>query len=264
MRTMFRSLLLISSLLLFNPVLHTAQLPEDAESSNISIAPDTIHINAFYKGADVAVSADLPIDCDGAAVKIQGKDEEITLKRKGKVYIFWLNVDDVTVSNAPGIYILNSTAEPESISAIEAQRSCLLGYDALKEHIDFKGKNALTGSEFSEFIKLKEHNSSYQQNTTAQLRPSPDKERHSFNAILHIPPAMPSGNHQILLYYFRDRALMGRSSTTLRVEKVGLPNYLYSLAFDHPAFYGVFACIIAMAAGITMGLILGSRKRRKK
>ena len=170
----------------------------------------------------------------------------------------------MTVSNAPGIYILNSTAAPESISAIETQRSFLLGYDVLKEHIDFQGKNALSGSEFSEFIKLKEHNGSYQQNATAQLLPSPDKERNSFNAILHIPPAMPSGDHQILLYYFRDQTLMGSSSATLRVEKVGLPNYLYSLAFDHPAVYGVFACIIAMAAGITMGLILGSRKRRKK
>jgi uncharacterized protein (TIGR02186 family) len=264
MRTMFRSLLLISSLFIFAPGLHAAQPSEDTESSHISIVPDIIHINAFYKGTDVAISADLPIDCDGAVVKIQGEDERITLKRKAKVYIFWLNVDDVTVSNAPDIYILNSTAAPESISAIEARRSLLLGYDALMEHIDFQGKNALSGSEFFEFIKLKEHNGSYQQNATAQLLPSPDKERNSFNAILPIPPAMPSGNHQVLLYYFRDRTLMGRSSATLRVEKVGLPNYLYSLAFDHPAFYGVFACVIAMAAGITMGLILGSRKRRKK
>ena len=37
----------------------------------------------------------------------------------------------------------------------------------------------------------------------------------------------------------------------LRVEKKGIPKYLYSFAFDHPAFYGLFACIIAMATGIT-------------
>jgi hypothetical protein len=50
----------------------------------------------------------------------------------------------------------------------------------------------------------------------------------------------------------------------LRVEKKGIPKYLYSFAFDHPAFYGLFACIIAMATGIIMSLVFGSRKRKKR
>lgn len=262
MRALFRFPLLIASILLITSGLRAEQRPENREFTNLSITPDTIQINAFYKGTDVGVSAELPVGCNGAVVKIQGAEEQITLKRKGKVSIFWLNVDDVTVSNAPGVYIVNSSGPLKSICAAETQQTLLLGYDALKEHIDIQSKDDLSGSEFSDFIKLKEHNSSYQQNTTAQLFPAADKNRNSFRAFLHIPPVMPSGEYQILLYYFKDLTLAGKSSTTLKVGKVGIPNYLYSLAFNHPAFYGVFACVIAMATGIIMSLIFGSRRKR--
>lgn len=264
MRIKFRFTLMILSLLIVAPDFSAAQIYEYGRSARISIKPDNIRINAFYRGTDVEVNADLPIECDGAAVKIQGIDESITLKRKGKVYVFWLNVDDVTVSNAPGIYILNSTAPLENISAMEPRNEFLLGYDALKNHIDIQGKNDLSGTEFPEFLKLKEHSGAYQQNATAQLLTSADNQRNTFKAILHIPPVMPSGDYQVHCYYFKDRILLGETGTTLSVEKVGLPNYLYSLAFDHPAVYGVFACIIAMAVGIIMGLIFGSRNKRKK
>ena len=262
MRTLFRFPISIVSMLLLTAGLHAAQRLENRDSTNLSITPDTIRINAFYKGTEVAVSADLPVDCNGAVVKIQGTEEQITLKRKGKVYIFWLNVDDVTISNAPGIYIVNSSGPLNDICAAETRQTLLLGYDALKEHIKIRSKNDLLGSEFSDFIKLKEHNSSYQQNTTAQLIPAADNKGYSFRASLNIPPVMPSGDYQILLYYFKDLTLAGKSSATLKVGKVGVPNYLYSLAFNHPAYYGVFACIIAMATGIVMSLIFGSRRKR--
>ena len=262
MRTLFRFPIVTVVLLLAALWVHGTQRRESRESTNLSLVPDTIRINAFYKGTEVAVSADLPVDCDSAVVKIQGTDEEVALKRKGKVYIFWLNVDDVTVANAPSTYIVNSSESLEGICPAETRKTLLLGYDALKEHIAIHSKNKLAGSEFSDFIKLKEHNSSYQQSTTAQLLPSPDEKHRPFKAFLHIPPVMPAGDYQILLYYFKDRTLMGESRANLEVEKVGIPKYLYSLAFNHPALYGVFACIIAMATGFIMSVIFSSRKKK--
>jgi len=262
MRKLLHFPLWMASILLIAQSIHATQSSGSREFTNFSITPDIIRINAFYKGTELAVRADLPLDCDGAVVTIQGTEEQITLKRKGRVYIFWLNVDDVTVSNAPGIYIVDSSAPLESICSAETRQTFLLGYDALKEHIDIQSKNSLTGTEFSDFIKLKEHNDSYQQNTESQLFPADDKNGNSFEAYLHIPPVMPSGEYQVRLYCFKDGALSGRSSAALKVEKVGIPNYLYSLAFNHPAFYGVFACVIAMATGIIMSLIFGSRRKR--
>ena len=206
MYTLLRFPILVACILLSAPSFRAAPIPEEREATNLSVTPEVIRINAFYKGTDVEVSADLPIDCTGAVVKIQGDDEEITLKRKGRVYFFWLNIDDVTISDAPDVYILNSSIPLDRLRAVDPQHTLLLGYDALKEHINIRCKNALSGSEFSEFIKLKEHNGSYQENATAQLLPAAGKTHNSFKAVLHIPPVMPSGEYRIQYYPQRGKS----------------------------------------------------------
>jgi uncharacterized protein (TIGR02186 family) len=236
---------------------------ENSRIARVSVVPDAIDIHAFYKGTDVEVRANLPVDCDGAVVKIQGDAEKISLNKKGRVSFLWLNVDDVTMLNAPDIYILNASAPLENFSDSNTRQQLLLGYEALKEHIKIQGSKALSGSEFPEFVKLKESSGAYRQATTALLASTPDSKHNSFRALLHIPPVMPSGSYQVHLYYFKNRALEGESSTLLKVEKVGIPRYLHSLAFNHPAFYGVFACVIAIVTGIIMSSIFGSRKRPK-
>ena len=246
------------------PALFAGPIPGNDDPPVVSIEPEAIQINAFYKGTDLVVHADLPMECDGAVVKIQGNAENVILKRKGKVSLFWLNVDDVTVSNAPDIYILDSSDSLENICSPDTRQKLLLGYDALKQQMDIQAGKDLVGSEFSEFIKLKEHYGAYLQTVTAKLQPDTDTKHNAFNAVLHIPPVMPSGDYQVHLFYFNNGTLSGESEATLSVEKIGVPKYLYTLAFDHPAFYGLFACVIAMATGIIMSLIFGSRKRKKR
>jgi hypothetical protein len=238
-----------------------AQTPDG--SSQIDVIPDLISIGAFYKGTDVNIRAELPDGCDGVVLKIQGEDEEITLSRKGKVSIFWLNVDEVAVSKAPGIYMINSSGPLDTICALKDQDAWTLGYKALQKRIHMQSRRDLSGSEFSEFIMLKEHGEAYQRLTTAQLiRAAGNSPK--LEAVFHIPPVMPSGDYQIQLYCFENLVLMEQFDAQLRIEKIGLPNWLYSLAFAHPAAYGLLAIIIAMATGAVMGLIFGSRSRRKQ
>ena len=261
MRTRFPLFLLLLLLAWIQPDLRAAQTPEAA--SHFEVTPDLIRINAFYKGTDVHIRAELPVGCDGAVLKIQGEDEAVELNRKGRVSIFWLNVDEVIVSNAPGIYMINSTGPLDKVCTPGDQTKWTLGYRALQDRIHIQSGKELSGTEFPEFVALKEHNGSYQRLTTGRLihdaAGGPGLE-----AVLHIPPVMPSGNYQIQLYCFKKLVFMGQSAAGIRVEKVGLPNSLYSLAYGHPAAYGVLAILIAMATGIVMGLIFGSRSRRKQ
>jgi uncharacterized protein (TIGR02186 family) len=260
MRKSFSFILLFVLASLFKQDPLPAQIPDAAK--HVSVVPDLIRINAFFKGTDVNVRADLPYACDGAVVKIQGTDEKETLSKKGKVSIVWLNVDEITVTNAPGVYILNSSGPLDKICALKEQNRLLLGYEALKERIRIQSKKSMSGSEFSEFLILKEHSGSYQRSTAAQLV-SEAADKTIFKAMLHIPPVMPSGTYQIQLYFFENFVLRGQAQAPLRVEKVGIPHHLYSLAFNHPAAYGLLAIVIAMATGILMGVIFGSRSRRK-
>ena len=264
MYMLFRRTKFFPAAAIFFFALSAVQISRGSEIPKVTLAPEDIQIDTFYKGTDLVVRADLPLECTGAVVKIQGKAEDVTLKRKGRVYLFWLNVDDVTVEQAPDIYILDSSDSLENICSPETRRKLLLGFDALQGRIRIRGEKNPTVSEFSEFVKLKEHYGAYRTTATARLRPDAEARYNAFEAVLHIPPAMPSGDYPVHLYYFKDGILSGESEVMLRVEKKGIPKYLYSFAFDHPAFYGLFACIIAMATGIIMSLVFGSRKRKKR
>ena len=261
MRTRFPLFLLLLLLAWIQPDLRAAQTPEAA--SHFEVTPDLIRINAFYKGTDVHIRAELPVGCDGAVLKIQGEDEAVELNRKGRVSIFWLNVDEVIVSNAPGIYMINSTGPLDKVCTPGDQTKWTLGYRALQDRIHIQSGKELSGTEFPEFVALKEHNGSYQCSFKATLLQAADGNK-QLSALLHIPPVMPSGNHQVRLYCFKNFALIGQSSATLRVEKVGVPNFLYSLAYRHPALYGLLAIVIAMVTGIIMGVIFSARPRRKQ
>jgi uncharacterized protein (TIGR02186 family) len=254
-------------LLLFLPMVLSIPRSLPAQSQDkppsLDVAPDLIRISTFYRGADVHIRAELPDGCDGAVLKIQGEDEEIQLNRKGRVSIFWLNVDEVTVSGAPGIYMINSSGPLNGICTRKDQNAWTLGYEALERRIRFQSGKALSGSEFPEFISLKENNGSYQRTTEARLTQNGDRQP-ALEADFYIPPVMPSGSYPIKLYCFKDLVLMAQSSAEIRVEKIGLPNYLYGLAHTHPAYYGLLAIVIAMATGIIMGLVFGSRSRRKQ
>ncbi len=232
-------------------------------SAQIKLSPESVNIDAFYKGLDVIVNATIPKDCDGAAVKIQGDDEKAVLNRKGKISILWLNVAEVTVANAPGIYILDASSPLNSFCTFEEQKRLTLGYAALRERIVIHCEKPLSGSEFDEFILLKEHNGSYRHTTSATLLPAQNTSK-TFSSALRIPPVMPSGNYLVRLYCFKNLVLMGQASAELSVEKVGIPNYLHSLAYGHPAVYGLLAIVIAMATGIIMGMIFSSRARGKR
>jgi hypothetical protein len=51
-----------------------------------------------------------------------------------------------------------------------------------------------------------------------------------------------------------------RTTTELQVKQVGLPAFISKLAFERGALYGLLATIIAIAAGLLMGVIFKGEK----
>jgi len=57
----------------------------------------------------------------------------------------------------------------------------------------------------------------------------------------------------------RGGAVVARSSRQTSVQLTGAPKMLDDLAFDHGALYGVLATIIALLAGLAVGLVFQSK-----
>jgi uncharacterized protein (TIGR02186 family) len=226
--------------------------------ATVKVTPGEIRIGLFYHGTDVLVAGDVPRS-DGVIIKIEGGDGEVVLNKKGKLGFIWLNVAQVTVKNAPRVYILAASRAPAELCSREDRRRLGLGLDALRGRIAFESKAPLTGSEFDEFLKLKRHSGAYDDGVSVDLAPA-GEGRQEAAARLPIPAAVPPGDYQVRLYCFSDRTLTAEAGATLSVEKVGTPLLMTELAHRYGAAYGALAVVIGMAAGILIGLVFSSRR----
>jgi len=235
--------------------------PNQKSISNPQVIPSNIKVGLFFNGQKVIVTADLP-KCSGVILKLVGKDNEMTLNEKGKKTFIWLNVAQVTVKNAPSIYILTSTDKVAKLCSDLDQENELIGYNSLKGKIIFESNLPLSGNEFEEFIKLGEHNGSYSINNKAQIISDSDGKQ-TLKATLEIPSFISPDDYNVIIYCFKEGFLIDKAAINLSVEEVGLPLFIKNLAKGSPAIYGIMAIIVAMIAGITIGLIF-TKKRSSK
>lgn len=239
------------------PACIAAQVTEQ-EAVTLKVVPRDIRVGLFYHGTEVRVAAGIPRS-DGVIMQIEGGDGDVVLNKKGKLGFIWLNVAQVTVKNAPQVYILDSSGPLWEICSPGDRERLELGFDALAGRIAFESRKPLTGSEFEEFLKLKEHRRTYGAGQTIAVRPAGDG-RQEAAATLFLPSAVPPGRYDVRLYCFTRQRLTAQASAVLSIEKVGAPLMMTDLAHRYGAAYGAVAVVIAMAAGILIGFVFGSRR----
>ncbi len=223
----------------------------------VDVRPSIVKIDAFFKGADIFVSADIP-NCDGAVVKMEGRPTEISFSKKGKVAFIWMSVAELSVRNIPEIYLMAVSDEISNFCSDEKCAELRIGYTALKKNAVFESVKPLDGTEFDEFLKFKKEKGAYRIDREASISLSP-LGKAKLSSILHLPPTVSPGNYDIEVYCFQSDTLIGTGKSKITIEMVGLPKLMTDLAFQQPALHGIVAVIIAMIIGIIMGFIFSSR-----
>ena len=247
--------ILLSIIICTNTILSQT---ETNHINNLSIKPDHIEVGAFYNGTQVKVNAEVT-GCSGVVVKLTGDDESIVLNKKERKALFWLNVAKDTVIHAPSIYILACTNNLNKLCTREDLEKEMLGYESLKGIIEFRSNLPLTGEEFSEFINLKEHKGCYNINNNAVIK-SDAGGKQVLQAYLDIPSFIPVGEYEIVVYCFQNGKLADKSFAALSVKKTGLPLFVSNLAIEHAPLYGILAIIVAMSAGVLIGMIFTKKR----
>lgn len=234
----------------------TAQTSPEDSLVTLDVTPDQIDVGTFYSGAEVQVSAEIN-SCEGAAIVLEADAAEVTLNRKGRVAGIWLNVAKVTVSDAPSVYFLATSDKLDKICLPQEQERLRLGTRFLKQQTRISSEKELSGSEFDEFLKLKQHNGTYNRDLKIRLAASsPGMQR--LSATLPIPATVPPGTYTIIMYAFSEGEPVQSGRAEITIKRVGLAYMMANLAQKHGAEYGALAIIVAMLVGIVMGVVFHS------
>jgi hypothetical protein len=227
-----------------------------AAGATMELKPAGIEITTFYNGTTVTIEGQIPADAE-AVIRVSGEGEELHLKKKGTVGgLLWMNTGDVSLENAPKTYMTYTSASLGDINASAAQT---YGLKALKDRITVLPESEDKEFIIGEFVKLKKKDGLYNVNPNTVSYGTVAQGMKSFTVTAVIPPRMGKGDYSVDMGVVQGNKIVDQLSQSLQVIQVGFPAKLTKLAFQNPLLHGIMAVIIAIAAGLFMGVVFKSK-----
>jgi hypothetical protein len=224
-----------------------------AAPQGFQVLPNELDVGESFQGTEIKVSADVPAGSN-AVVEFRGDSHEDRLLRKGRRGGLWMNVGEVTVSNAPSLYLVMST-DAALISNPDSESQW--GYRALQKQMTFSGAIPKAGKDklFQEFLKLKENQGLYGAFPGALKMVATSSDHARIEGRFWLSDKIPPANYKIHFFVLSNGRVVDEKATAFPVEMRGMPAVLTALAFEHATIYGLLAVTIAILAGFIMGFV---------
>ena len=228
-------------------------LPAAAFGVSLRLQPQNVLISAFYDGATVEATGEIPRD-SRALILVRGHGEDVHLKKKGKVGgLLWMNMGDITFQHTPCVYMLYADSD------LSAGLDAKVGFAALKKVIDIIPASGDKNFLFGEFLKLKKSESLYAVHPKSISYTPGNSNMRSFKATIIIPPRMRPGDYTVQAFAVKNGHVLNKTSEDLRIKLTGFPLQIDRLAFDHSLLYGIIAVLVALTAGLFIGIVFKSK-----
>jgi hypothetical protein len=78
-----------------------------------------------------------------------------------------------------------------------------------------------------------------------------------FKHYFRFPPAATEGRYQVESFCFLKGELVGYGKDVIEIKKVGLEHWLTQTSQNQPVFFGIMAVVIAVGAGLLVGVLFG-------
>ncbi|MHB9074020.1 MAG: TIGR02186 family protein [Desulfobaccales bacterium] len=226
--------------------------PAQAAEPTLKVSPDNVQIGTFFSGQTLTVEGAIPAGSQ-AVLEVVGASADEHLMRKGRRSFLWMNVGEITVHDAPSLYLVMSTAKELLTSATG---EATWGYQSLEKRIAFTGdiEAAERPMFMKQFLELKESEHIYATFPGA-LKVKAAGGQSAVAGKFFLPTNTKPGTYKVVLSVISDGKMVSSATTELTVAMVGFPALLADLAYKHGATYGIIAVVIAIVTGFAMGFL---------
>ena len=224
--------------------------------SNIisNIDKKEIELTTRFDGSNLLVFGALPQTNNKPylIIEIVGPNEDITIRKKSRVWGIWVNKDFAKFKNVPSFYQI-SAKNLDSDSADEIKNRKLDEYFFSRL---FRPKDSDDQTQekkyFDELIRLNQssENLSLFENKINIL------EKKLFFSNIKLPQKISPGDYRVIISLLDNNAkIINVSEQKVKVTKIGIQKFLAFNAKNNSTFYGIFSVIIALFFGFAAAQI---------
>jgi uncharacterized protein (TIGR02186 family) len=232
-----------------------------AEAMAIHVTPEEVLIGTTYNGKDLYVTGEIAAD-EEAVIQIIGSSSEAEFKEMGKVAgLFWMTVAHLSISEAPSAYLIYLPKALSDWRQHEDTRWTDLNMDfnSLLAKVEIEPEPENKEAVFNEFLKLKTHDGLYQLVDNGVSYDAAIDKKKQFRAKIHIPAKIPVASYQVVVTRLKDGIQTGVETGEFHMREEGFPALISTMAFKRSLLYGILSVMIAIFAGLFMGVLFKDR-----
>jgi hypothetical protein len=237
--------------------------PPAAAGLGIKVTPQVVEMGAFYNGAKIRIEY---VSEPGAkpVVVIRGSEVSELFNVKGRAGPIWVNTGKISISGVPSLYLSMSPQAVSDFLQPEAIEKYMLDLTALKKQIRIEPREMDRDILRAEYLKLKSSENSYRFINDAVKTGEPGRDGVPYAIDLDWPRNAPPGDYEVVVYEFRNGSIAGEFHAPLKVDRVGFPAFMVSLAKNRAELYGGLSVILAVLAGFGMDSLVAALRRKGK
>ena len=199
----------------------------------------------FIYGAIKRISPppeDVPLDI---IVAVTGPLQPVIVRKKERQLGIWVNGPGVQVDSAPSFYAVATTGPFREVISWTDDMRYRVGLDQLVRLIGTPSDIEYPEEYRKAAIRLRRDAGLYTQ------LPGAVKVRDEtlFETRIQLPANLVEGDYRARIFLLRDKQVLDVFEDSILVRKVGLERWIYAMAHEHSALYGLGSILLALGAG---------------
>ncbi len=213
--------------------------------THVSITTDFTGSEIFIYGAvkrESPAPKGWPLD---VIVVVTGPLEPVIMRKKERKFGIWVNDAGVKVDAAPSLYAVATTGPFRDVISYTDDFRYKVGIENL---VQFIGET--DDLEFKEgypeaLVRLRQAAGLYFE-ITGEVKVTDET---LFETRIRLPANLVEGDYKARIFLLRDKAVLDVFESSIKVRKVGLGRWIYTMAQEQSALYGILSILVALTAG---------------
>lgn len=178
-------------------------------------------------------------------VAVTGPPEPAIVRKKERHFGIWVNDAGVKVDAAPSLYAVATTGPLRDILSYTDDFRHKIGIENLVQYIGETHDKEYKQDYPEALVRLRRANGSYFEIIGGVTV----TDETLFETSVALPANLVEGDYRARIFLLRNKNVVDVFESSIEVRKVGLERWIYTMAQEQAALYGLLSIFVALAAG---------------